>query len=642
WMQESNEKNKHFILLIEAFLKFFKQYNFIDHNGKLLIDTTLLTDHSMNLHYIQLIKKYPQIQSVISLIRLAGQNLFKILAEHLDPLELYFGGNSENELLMQDLYSIISETMIKLVCFSLTTYLETRILSFRQEKTTSTNPLYFKLTILEIGAGTGASTLPILEILLDFANKTRTEIPYVFKAKNYFEPLLNEKNQQRLLKISYHVFDLDDGENHILGRNKFDIIFASNVIHVTSNIKQSIKNIKYLLKLKGLLVLVESTANYPLNDLIYGTLPQWWSLNEIDVNNIRQKTKHSLLSVDQWLFLFDTVGGFEQIDSSTTSSFEESLLVAQKTVDDYEQQQVSIIFYDQIQTIGVQLGKLFQRNNYNNVIFVSNNNNHNNDNQQGRYISINNEYDILKLFQSLFKQVNILYLWPLDLKTIESNNEQQNKLFEQQEFVCTILMMIIRVIKQQQHDSPHIFVFTKNAQHMTVEQQIDPIQSPLIGFGRTSLKEYKTNHLKLIDLNFASISPSTNLLKTIYNEINLVLSNIPSNQLDHEVVLLETSDENIIKRYVSSYDDINKQQQNKETDITTIHPDSSSSYNRFYLKVPSTRFISDLKWISLKESEMSIDSNQVEIKIHNVGINFRDVLKARGLYPASSEFGLKY
>ena len=63
------------------------------------------------------------------------------------------------------------------------------------------------VTILEVGAGTGAATFAALEILLDFANSTETRVDYVFTdvspaffqaAQQNFDPMLTEKNTERV------------------------------------------------------------------------------------------------------------------------------------------------------------------------------------------------------------------------------------------------------------------------------------------------------------------------------------------------------------------------------------------------------------------------------------------------------------
>ncbi|CAF1463261.1 unnamed protein product [Didymodactylos carnosus] len=176
--------------------------------------------------YVQLLKQYPDLISMFSLISLCGKKLYKILKGELDPLQLIFG-SEENALLVQELYNVTSESYINLTCNCLTKHL--------QEKQKVVLKRNWLLKVLEVGAETGASTLPFLTQLLDFANQRQTRIEFIFtdvspaffiKAQRTFDQLLNDNNQQNLLHISYQVLDLDvvDINSNVFNSESFDVI----------------------------------------------------------------------------------------------------------------------------------------------------------------------------------------------------------------------------------------------------------------------------------------------------------------------------------------------------------------------------------------------------------------------------------
>ncbi|CAF1621307.1 unnamed protein product, partial [Didymodactylos carnosus] len=149
-----------------------------------------------------------------------------LLHDLLDPLQLIFG-SEENELLIIQLYNLASESAISSTCNNLTRHLK--------EKQKAVIKKGWLLKVLEVGAGTGASTLPFLNHLLDFANQTQTRIEYIFtdispaffiKAQRTFDQLLNEKNQQNLVHISYRVLDLNvvDINSTVFNSELFDTI----------------------------------------------------------------------------------------------------------------------------------------------------------------------------------------------------------------------------------------------------------------------------------------------------------------------------------------------------------------------------------------------------------------------------------
>ncbi|CAF1269050.1 unnamed protein product [Didymodactylos carnosus] len=72
-----------------------------------------------------------------------------------------------------------------------------------------------------------------------------------------------------------------------------------------------------------------------------------------------------------------------------------------------------------------------------------------------------------------------------------------------------------------------------------------------------------------------------------------------------------------------------------------VHPNIDK--DRFHLQIAKSRLISDLKWmISTTDKEEILSPTDVQIKIHSVGLNFRNVLKVRGLFPHIEEFGIEY
>ncbi|CAF4098771.1 unnamed protein product [Adineta steineri] len=68
-----------------------------------------------------------------------------------------------------------------------------------------------------------------------------------------------------------------------------------------------------------------------------------------------------------------------------------------------------------------------------------------------------------------------------------------------------------------------------------------------------------------------------------------------------------------------------------------IIPREDANQQSFRLRVPPSRFLTELTWIS-DNREKDLLPGMVEVQVHCVGINFRDVLKARGLYPHTRTF----
>ncbi|KZF19523.1 hypothetical protein L228DRAFT_214821 [Xylona heveae TC161] len=171
------------------------------------------------------------------------------------------------------------------------------------------------LAVLEIGAGTGGSTLPILETLCPrsadssasgsskLASYTYTDISAGFfeKAKAKFKPWTN--------LMHFKTLNIEkDPAKQGFEAGSFDIILAANVLHATQDLRHTLRNARYLLKPGGKLLLHEGTQRHVLSlPMSFGLLPGWWLSAE------ENRKWGPLMSEVEWSdFLADT--GFSGMD----------------------------------------------------------------------------------------------------------------------------------------------------------------------------------------------------------------------------------------------------------------------------------------------------------------------------------------
>ncbi|KAK3044509.1 hypothetical protein LTS18_001109, partial [Coniosporium uncinatum] len=148
---------------------------------------------------------------------------------------------------------------------------------------------YVNLKVLEIGAGTGGTTVPILDILAPATSEesqtrdcrlavyTYTDISPSFfeKAKCKFKhhgPILDFKR-----------LDIEkDPSDQGLELGTYDLIIAANVLHATQNLNNTLTNVRKLLRPGGKLLLHEANtpANFLCGSFCFGTLPGWWLSQE--------------------------------------------------------------------------------------------------------------------------------------------------------------------------------------------------------------------------------------------------------------------------------------------------------------------------------------------------------------------------
>ena len=136
------------------------------------------------------------------------------------------------------------------------------------------------LKILEIGAGTGGATYPILQtlgggaddVLPRFASYDFTDI-----SAGFFEKAI-EKFQGWGELVRFKKLDIErDPLEQGYEEGSYDLIIAANVLHATSRMENTMKRARSLLKSGGHLILIEMTVKTMAASLIFGTLPGWWN-----------------------------------------------------------------------------------------------------------------------------------------------------------------------------------------------------------------------------------------------------------------------------------------------------------------------------------------------------------------------------
>lgn len=144
-----------------------------------------------------------------------GRNLFDILCGKVDPLNLLFEGD-----LVKDYYQELNGAPHIFAPFS--AYLEAL---------THRNPF---IKILEIGAGTGEATLPLLEALTSHGAKRKGPIRYSWYDFTNISPGFFARAQERFKDhketMNYKILNIEIDPCHQgFQEGQYDLVLASNV-----------------------------------------------------------------------------------------------------------------------------------------------------------------------------------------------------------------------------------------------------------------------------------------------------------------------------------------------------------------------------------------------------------------------------
>ncbi|TSC24496.1 SDR family NAD(P)-dependent oxidoreductase [Corallococcus sp. Z5C101001] len=221
--------------------------------------------------------RHPSVRAELDLLERCGTRLAEVLQGRVDPLHLLFPGGDSRQLAALYRKTPASRTIHALVQDALSAVLE-RL------------PRQRKLRILEVGGGTGATTSYVLPLLpADRAEYTFTDL----------SPLLTARAAEEFAAypfVRYQALDLEkDPASQGLAAGAYDLVLASNVLHATRDLRESLRHVRTLLSPGGLLVALEATEPTRWIDLTFGLTGGWNGFVDTDL-----RTRHPLLSAEQW------------------------------------------------------------------------------------------------------------------------------------------------------------------------------------------------------------------------------------------------------------------------------------------------------------------------------------------------------
>ncbi|MEV0689370.1 amino acid adenylation domain-containing protein [Streptomyces sp. NPDC050388] len=160
-----------------------------------------------------------------------------------------------------------------------------------------------RLRILEVGAGTGATSAKVLEALEPFGDRiaeycyTDLSKAFLFRAEERLRP--------RYPYVTTRIFDAGcpPGQQGV-EPGGFDIVVATNVLHATADISRTLRNVKAAMRGGGLLFINEMSRNTILAHLTFGLLDGWWLYRDAEL----RIPGSPVLAADRWLEVLEDEG----------------------------------------------------------------------------------------------------------------------------------------------------------------------------------------------------------------------------------------------------------------------------------------------------------------------------------------------
>lgn len=131
-----------------------------------------------------------------------------------------------------------------------------------------------KVRIIEAGAGTGSTSEMVFAKLKFYAG----EVEYCFTdISKAFLLMAEEKYGPNVPYLGYKLWNIEKPlADQGIDAGGYDMVIATNVLHATPNIRQTLCNIKAALKANGILLINEVTQKSVFATLTFGLLNGWW------------------------------------------------------------------------------------------------------------------------------------------------------------------------------------------------------------------------------------------------------------------------------------------------------------------------------------------------------------------------------
>ncbi|MBD2773048.1 type I polyketide synthase [Iningainema tapete] len=425
---------------------------------------------------------YPEAEAEITLLLLCGPRLAEVLRGECNPLQLLFpeGDTTTLTKLYQDaptarmMNILVQETVLS------------ALLRLPQGR---------GLRILEIGAGTGATT----SYLLPHLKADRTK--YVFTDIGAFFTAKAQARFKNYPFVRYQVLDIEKAPiEQGFEPHQYDLIVAANVLEATSDLRASLRHVKQLLVPGGILVLVEHTAPARWMDLTFGLTQGWWKFSDREL-----RPNYLLMSANQWQTLLQEVG-FQQAANVSLNDValcdqirnlpQTAVIVAQAEALPQNAIPKNWLLMADSQGVGQQFGKLLR--------------------SQGEVCTLvfpGKEYEQIAPFEfrinpaspEHFEQLleaipelhSVVHCWSLDAASAPTTADLEVASLKG----CGSTLHLVQALLKKLSQPPRLWLVTKGAQAVNSYHLPGVAQSPMWGMHKAIRLEHPELNCGIIDLD---------------------------------------------------------------------------------------------------------------------------------------------
>jgi thioester reductase-like protein len=459
-----------------------------------------------------------------------------------------------------------------------------------------------RLKILEVGAGTGGLSAEIVPAL----QEGLADYYFTDKSAETFSRV--EQKLRDYSFVKYEVFDLNYPPDQALFQaHSFDLIIAGSVLQATSSLQDSLAHLRGLLAPGGMLLIENVAADSWLDDLTFG-------LSEGNhPSPLTGESSKALLSPLGFTDIENVTGTdsgpivilARAPGASETTTTENSTAVLPEAkssgtwllLEDKKGwarkigQELKIRGQD---CIYAQPGEALSRKSADEFL-----------------VNPSQPEEMVKLLAELPHLKGILHLWSLDTNS-DATSLTAADLVAAERLTCHATLHLVKALEGKS-TPPQLWLLTAGAQAVgKIKQPLNVAQAPLIGLGRNIINEVPELNCRLVDFSRES-NPF---------EIAALVDELFVDAAEAEEEIALRSEARFRQRLVPRYDRVDRapkdyaQAKDVPCRLDAVRPGS----------------IDGIAFVPLPRRAPA--SDEVEIEVYAAGLNFRDVMKSLGIYPA--------
>ncbi len=438
---------------------------------------------------------HPHGLTEIGLFQRSGRALAEVLRGREDPLTLLF---SSGEPTAADLY--LKAPVARAA---------NRMLGDAVRSLVAALPDGRRLRVIEVGAGTGSATASVLTELPD----GRFDYMYTDISAGFFAEAEARFGDEA---IEYRPLDIEkDPVAQGFDAHSYDLLIASNVLHATRYLEETLAHCRDLLAPSGQLIALENLSGLGWMDLTFGQLDGWWRFAD------SYRPHHALAEPSVWRQALGNVG-FEGVEvlgvdeSDATRVLDKGVIVAQGPAKVTEQGGAWVLAADQGRAAEELAVELAARNQM--VVLACSDGPHEKDNSGVIKKTIDMEQR--EAWQTLLKELpdNVPLSGIVHLASLEGHGTEattREMAADVRRVGASALALVQAVADSDMTPEKGVWFITRGAQVLERERGGELAGAALWGFGKAVAREAAHLQPRMIDLDPGEMAPAPDLVNEL-------------------------------------------------------------------------------------------------------------------------------